>query len=432
MASAHTAAAATQPEKATPEKAARDNLIHILRGVAIFSVVTFHLLIQHIHPDGRGLDRAPVNAEWVNWILIWCLPWFVLTGGAVAYWGVKRLWARTTPGRDRRRATLQFLQGRLVRMLVPYFVFVAIMAPMEILIGKIGGADGICRGFGLKQALTWVVPFPHADCLQLPKWPFWFLMFYIPVTLASPLLVWAFEKRWGRRLLLTVPMLVILLDDRLFYFLKHTAVADLYDPAIAKTLITPGAALAGLVNVLAGFILFFAFGFLYASGFWHSRRKLSAGLGVAMMATTLVLMTVGPYTTGGQQFPMMAGYVLWGIGTFQLMVAFREGVERLWRLRFVRPVVDWLSTKSYTIYIWHMALIVAAWWTLQALGANGPLYSLPMIFGHLALFIVAWLYIVPTVDVTFRFESWTFPPRWWARRHHSLPPAERAGSVVKP
>lgn len=403
-----TAATATVPE---PSASGRDVFIVVMRALAMLGVVGVHVLLYHVSYDGHPDRATAVQWDWLNWSLIWCVPWFVLCGGAVNFWSIQRLWQRTSPGRERRRETRSFIWKRLKRMVIPYAAFAVIMVALEMALNY--GGWGRCAGFGPKQALQWIVPFPHVDCLEHSRWPFWFLMFYIPVTLLGPVLAWIFRSRWGRWALLMVPTAIILLNDRFFFYgLKGI---DPSDPAQIQGLVTPGMLLAGLLDIMLGFIVFFAVGFLYADGTLRRRPAVTGVVGLGIAGTTMLLVTVGPYTTGQQQFPLQAGYLFWGVGLFMVMTWAKEYVERLGRPGRVGGVTTWISTRSYSIYIWHMSALAAAWWTLYVVGARDGLYSLPIPVQHLILFALCWVYIWVIVSVAFRFESWDFPPKWWHR-----------------
>lgn len=290
------------------------------------------------------------------------------------------------------------------------------MSAVEILLGTAGFKA--CEAFGLKQALTWIIPFPHQDCLVYSRWPFWFLMIYIPVALATPLLAWIFDKRWGPWLLILGPALVIFFNDRsVFNGLQYL---DVNDPQALAPVLTPTVMLQFVANMYLGFVAFFAVGFLYAKGVLRDRRRLCLAGGATMMAATLLLMVVGPYTHNQQQFPIQGGYLLWGIGTFLVLVAARPQVEDLWRLKGVRPAIDWLSVNSYTIYIWHFTAILALWWTIYFLGLRDGLYGLPVWVQHLTLYALVWVYLIPLIAATRRFETWSFPPKWWKRRRSGI------------
>lgn len=406
---------ASQPTSAEtalqPSAGGRDVFIVVMRALAMVGVVGVHVLLYHISFEGHPDRSTALRWDWLNWTLIWCVPWFVLCGGVVNFWSLERLWQRTSPGRERRREARSFIWKRLKRMLIPYAAFAVIMTVLEMSLGSAGW--GRCAGFGPKQALGWIVPFPHLDCLEHSRWPFWFLMFYIPVTLLGPLLVWIYRKPWGKWALVAVPTALILTNDRFFYALRGV---DTTDPTQIQTLITPAKFGIGLLDIMLGFVVFFVVGFLYADGTLTRRPIVTGVVGLGAAATTMLMITVGPYTTGQQQFPLQAGYLFWGVGLFMVMTWARRYVERLGEPGRVGTVTLWISNRSYSIYIWHMTALTAAWWTIYWAGLRDNLYSLPIPLQHFVLFVLCWVYIWAIMSLTFRFESWDFPPRWWKRR----------------
>lgn len=410
MTSSRIEAAAAKPSTG----GGRDVFIVVMRALAMLGVVGVHVLLYQVSYDGRPDRATAVRWDWLNWTMIWCVPWFVLCGGAVNFWSIQRLWQRTSPGRERRAQTRSFIWKRMKRMLIPYAAFAAIMVAVELSLNYGGWAR--CAGFGPKQALTWIVPFPHEDCLEHSKWPFWFLMFYIPVTLLGPVLAWIYRSRWGKWALVVVPTAIILVNDKLFFYsLKGV---DPSDPSLVQGLGKWGS-LAFVLDIMLGFVVFFVVGFLYADGTLRRRPAVTGVAGLGLSAATMLMITVGPYTTGQQQFPLQAGYLFWGVGLFMVMTWARAYVERLGRPGSVGTVTSWVSMRSYSIYIWHMTALTAAWWTLYALGLRDGLYSLPIPVQHVILFTLCWVYIWLIVGVTYRFESWDFPPKWWTRMRTS-------------
>lgn len=393
-----------------PSRGGRDVFVVVMRALAMVGVVGVHVLLYQVSYDGRPDRATALRWDWLNWTLIWCVPWFVLCGGVVNFWSLQRLWQRTSQGRDRRREVRGFIWKRLKRMLIPYAAFAVIMTVLEVSLNY--GGWGRCAGFGPKQALTWIVPFPHLDCLDHSRWPFWFLMFYIPVTLLGPLLVWIYRRPWGKWALVLVPTAIILVNDRFFYGLRGV---DTTDPAQVQSLITPAKLGIGLLDIMLGFIVFFVVGFLYADGTLTRRPAVTGAVGLGLSATTMLMITVGPYTTGQQQFPLQAGYLFWGVGLFLVMTWARGFVERLGAPGRVGSMTLWVSDRSYSIYIWHMTALTAAWWTVYAVGLRDGLYSLAIPVQHVVLFALCWVYIWLIVSIAFRFESWDFPPKWWTR-----------------
>lgn len=405
--------------------ASRDVFIVVMRALAIVVVVAGHVMFDHVSYAGHPDKATSVHWDWLNWTVIWSVPLFVLCGGTVNYWSIQRLWQRTAPGRARRRETRTFIWKRLKRMVIPYFAYAAVMTAVEMSLNA-GGWER-CSTFGPKEALQWIVPFPHPDCLELPRWPFWFLMFYIPVTLLGPVLAWIYRSKWGKWSLVAVPTAVILLNDRFFYGLKGI---DPTDPAQIQGLISPGRFMAGVLDIMLGFVVFFVIGFLYADGTLTRRPAVTGVVGLGLSAATMLMITVGPYTTGQQQFPLQGGYLLWGAGVFMVMSWAKGFFERLGGPGRVGAVTSWISNRSYTIYIWHLTALVAAWWTLYLVGLRDGLYSLPILLQHVILLALCWVYLWPIVSVTYRFESWDFPPRWWQRRREQrrAAPVQAGGS----
>jgi len=383
----------------------RDRFVTFSQALMIFLVVVAHwffLVVQDNGLNSIGIDRY-FQAPWMSWILVFVMPmWFGMVGALSkksALGSVRTYYAR-----------------RFKRLLIPYFVFAAVMVVLELTLwaAKVGACgDPALRSTEMwftmnpLKALSWVMPYPHFDCLGVTQAPFWFLTALMFITLVMP---WAARIYQRRRLKYLFPVLLA----------GTTLACDLGQKVLG------GLPLLLLARILTTWTFFAYIGFFYIDREYEKvRRWLLPGAAVCTLATAV--MVAGPYpdylfgtANDGNQFPPTAAYLMGGSAAMLLLVWARESLTRFSSVRGVRPFVDYMATNNYTIYIWHMLAYSLAWWTVHWVGAWPTLTGWPIILRQVVVAAVATPILVAFVAVFARCEGWDFPPRWFKRRSGSV------------
>lgn len=372
-----------------------DPLFHVLKGVLIVGVLYWHGGFDYVVPTGptagREVDMTVWEPYWwFTWLTAgWVMPLFFLVGGSLA---AKSL---------RRQRAGAFVLSRAQRLLIPYYVFAAVMVFVSF---TLRAADfGPCREFGVVAALTWINPL-HVDCLGLGFWPLWFLQVYIPITLAAPLLWWIHKRPPLRWTLLAVCVVGTVVGDQFFW-----GVDD-----IADVTFTPVVILAAIFNFYAVWLVMFWLGFFQADGTFDRHRRALPWVAAATGAAAIALLVFGPYRQVYQynQQPPSVVVILSGVAVVCLVLWGRDAIVRLfWETRLRRPV-DWLSARVYTIYIWHIAGIEAAWWLLnRVFGAQAFMYdTLPFWASRVVFFAFMLPFVLLLTKIFFPVEEWKVWP----------------------
>lgn len=391
----------SSPPAATPAAPReRDRFLTFAQALMIFLVVLAHWLLMVIQDNGRnmiGLDRY-FAAPWYSWVLVFVMPaWFAMIGALskkAALESVRTYYAR-----------------RFKRLLIPYYVFAAVTVTLELAMWatKVGPCGDPARvstdalyTINPLKALTWIVPFPHFDCLGITQAPFWFLTALLFITLVIPWVARIYDRT---RLKYWMPFLLA----------GATFACDLGQKVLG------GLPLLLLIRILTTWTFFAYVGFFYIDREYEKVRRwlLPGAIGCGLVMAAMV---IGPYpdylfggANDGNQFPPTAAYVMGGCAGMLLLVWARESLARFSETRGVRPFVDYMATNNYTIYIWHMMAMAVAWWALNYAGA-WPAAELPILLRQLVQIAVATPILLVLVAVFARCEGWDFPPRWLKRR----------------
>lgn len=375
----------------------RDRFLDIYKALMIIFVVGIHTGYQVVRPDGVSYDiNANVGWMWVSWAYGWMITAFFLIGGAL-----------TTKALLRERL-FEFWWKRAFRLLLPYYAFAAVMVATEF--GLKAAGSSTCQGFNVDWALTWISPL-HLDCLGLPTMPFWFLVVYIPITLAAPLLYRLWRNKVTRSIYIGGVVVLGLILHHLYF---QTQMVDAIKANPAALSPAGGAAFAFLTFGI--WSLPFMFGFAYSEGFFHRHRKHLGWAGLGLVATWFLVMTVGNYHWDypTNQAPPNVAVLLFGMGIFCLMFSIQDTLARICSRKVIRPAIDWLGTNVYTIYIWHVIPFMATWWLLQAIGLRATIDdSLPFVGARVFWFVAPWPLLWVCITIFGRFERIRVPmPRW--------------------
>lgn len=379
----------------------RDRFVTFSQALMIFLVVAAHWFLLVVQDNGLntvGLDRY-FRAPWMSWVLVLVIPtWFGMIGALSKKSALAS--ART------------YYSRRFKRLLIPYFVFAAVMVVLELSLwmAKVGACGDPGRRstefwFTMNplKALTWIMPFPHFDCLGITQATFWFLTALLFITLAMP---------WVAR---------IYQHTRLKYWFPVLLAGTTFACDVGQKVLG-GLPVLLLIRILTTWTFFAYIGFFYIDREYERVRRwlLPAAIVCGLVTSAMVL---GPYpdylfgtANDGNQFPPTAAYVMGGTSMILLLVWARESVIRFSSVRGVRPFVDYMSAHNYTIYIWHMLAYAIAWWSVHWIGAWPALSSWPILLRQGAVVVIAVPILAAFVAIFARCEEWDFPPRWLKRR----------------
>ncbi|MDQ3988837.1 MAG: acyltransferase, partial [Actinomycetota bacterium] len=279
---------------ATP--ASRDRTVDLLRAFSIGVVVVWHWVFAVTHrQDGEFVMSNPIADVPLAWLATWLLqvmPVFFLVGGFVNL----AAWDRTEGG------ARPFLRRRLIRLLRPAAVFLAVWAVVEaVLLVAVPGYPGVVS-YGLIVAV-----------------PLWFLAAYLGVVLLVPLTAAAHRRA-------AVPTVVLL----------GAAVV-----AVDLARFGAGLEVFGLVNSALVWVFVHQLGYLWRDGMVESlpRRWVLAAAGLTGLVVVAVL-DVYPRSmvaTVGDELSHMFPTTV-GIAT---LAVFQLGVVLL-----LRPVLSsWLRRR---------------------------------------------------------------------------------------
>jgi len=420
------AAAGSSGTTTSPQE--RDRFFSTMRAFAVLALMVVHWGLAVTFSNGLsqiGIDRFTVLPSWLTWVFVWIGPvWFGMFG-ALNLRGVRKAL--------RTHSLQAFYRKRLTRLLIPYYAYAAVFVLLELglKIGGVGqcadpaaGTDLFFRLDAVWKWFTWLLPFPHVDCLGLGQAPFWFMSVYIFLTLVFPLLVKLYDRTKAVRLPFGREI-----ASRYAIVLGFVAVSFAFD-LLGRILFTYQTGATPLMP----FQMIVVWGFFGFLGFFYAEKehdqpfvKEWAGrIGVGLTLAT-GLMVIGPYPdalwdgTGGNQFPPTAAYVTGGLASVCFMLRARNAITKFSRLPLVEPAVNALEKYNYTVYIWHMAALQLVWWGTKALGWHetlvfsdvehpvNVLFDLSIPLSQLLFFVLSWPFLVLLVRVFYRAESWTLP-----------------------
>ena len=316
---------AARVDRATPSE--RDRYIDLLRGVAILAVVVGHWLAVAVVADDGRIDGTSVLevADWTHWFtwLFQVMPIFFLVGG----YANATSWRRH---RDAGGTWPAWLHRRSVRLLRPTAVFAA--AAIAVVVGAhLAGVDP-----ALLDQAGWVAGIA-----------LWFLAIYIAVAGATPLSYHLHERSRLGTLLALAAVLVPLDIARIV----------MVEPVWAAP------------NFLIGWALIHQVGYWWHDGAVPAGPRTGlplAGLGaVALLGLTVV----GPWPVAMVDVPGAViqnssppSVALLALVAVQAGVAFSvaDAARRLLERPVVWTVVASLNRVVLTLFLWHMAAVVAA------------------------------------------------------------------------
>lgn len=388
-----TAAAETKP---TGARRAPDLLITFLRGWGMIAVLLLHWIFDFwtAPPEPTANLSARSAFPWFLWVIgLWVIPGFFFATGATSW----RSLGRTQAG--------PWIWSRLKRVLVPYYVLAVVLGTAELLAGFAG--IGRCRTFGLGQLLTWLIPFPHYDCLMLPSMPLWYVTAFVMVTILMPLLYRIMKHTWTIGLFSLAVIGVLIWSA----YVLVPLLKDLISGGMtAGSAITPTADqyVAFFAAHALAWPAFTMLGFAYGRGTLQRRGRWLIPLGLVILAVGLAPLVAGlvPSDIVGNLQPPSITLLVGASGALLVFVGIRDWLgSALTKLHLVRPL-DAIARRSYTIYLWHMTVFAAVWWGAAELGLLDTPWALQHPLGRNILIALA---AIPLLFVTVwyfqRFEQ---------------------------
>jgi hypothetical protein len=278
---------------------------------------------------GNLLAAVPAMQP-LTWLLQ-VMPVFFFVGGfahAVTYTAVRRRGGRYA----------QFVHGRIVRLLRPVAVLLAVWVPVTVALDASSLSPAVVR------PVTKLV-------VQL----LWFLGVYVLMVALAPATL-ALHRRYGGRVLVSYVALAVLVDVAAFGL---------------------GVRPAGYVNVLPVWLFAHQLGYFYADGSFARWGRLA----VAGLVGLVGLTAFGPYPTSmvglpGERVSNMSPPTLcivaltcWLVG---LVMLARPYVTRWLERPRVWTAVVALNGVIMTVFLWHLTALLVAVLVLLPLGFPQP------------------------------------------------------------
>ncbi|WP_201299858.1 acyltransferase family protein [Streptomyces mexicanus] len=305
--------------------AGRDRYLDLLRALALFRVVLYHLF----------------GWAWLTILFPSMGVMFALAGSLMA--------------RSLNRPALSVIKGRLRRLLPPLWAFGAVLLPLMLVAGWNPAKDPDLGGVtGLVKLLNYVVPlgappYPEqlgsASGLLDPTWaddaagPLWYLRAYLWFVVASPLLLWAFRRApWP------------------------TLLAPLALTAVVGTGVVTIPGETG--NAVTDFAVY---GGCWVLGFAHQEGVLKEVPRYVAVSCAAFLMAAGLWWASGHRGPdgwdlndIPLAQALWSFGAVVILLQYAPSWRELpGRLRRWDGPVTLANNRAVTIYLWHNLLITA-------------------------------------------------------------------------
>ncbi|CAL9313153.1 MULTISPECIES: acyltransferase family protein [Streptomyces] len=334
---------APRQEQAPSPRPGRDRYFDLLRALALFRVVLYHL----------------TGWAWLPLVFPSMGVMFALAGNLMA--------------RSLKRPAVQVIRGRLRRLLPPLWLLGVVGVTGMVLQGWGPDADGH-PGWWWLHLTFWIVPFsdpPYAEGLPgVPgfigeNWaadlagPLWYIRAYLWYVLLSPLLLKA---------------------------LRALPVVTLSAPIALAVAFEQGWLTLPGERIPSALTDFSTFGACWILGMAHQEGILRRLPRYVVPSVAPVIALVGlwyalrhDFGTGNDLDSMPLAQALWSLGTVLLLLhispSWSEWPDRL--RRFARPI-GLLNSRAVTIYLWHNTCILVAatlWdrlWGFPVLEQNVP------------------------------------------------------------
>lgn len=365
----------------------RDRYVDLLRAFSITTVILGHFFIALIFRRGGEIGvHNVVGVASGLWLLTWVLqvmPLFFFVGGFSNLKTYDGFMSRGNRYRD-------FMKSRAERLLKPTAVFLAvwIVVQMALHLADIGGSGLIRLSF-------------------LPFGPQWFLIVYLAVVAATPVML-RLHRRYGAGVIAVLVILVAAVDALRFALPQLRGI---------ETSIRLGGdyASAALPNVAFVWLLAHQLGFFFADGSLERMgRRGHAALAASGLASLVVLTNLGIYPrsmvgTDIEQVSNMnpptlciVALTFWLVGAAMLL---RPGLSR-W-LERERPWMGVIFANSVimTVFLWHLTAYLIAILLLWPLGLGHESDNTLRWWAERPVWlIVPTLILIPIVAILSRFE----------------------------
>jgi len=317
----------------------RDRFIDAVRAGSLLVVVLGHwLMATVVTRDGQLVGENALTSirplQLATWLLQ-VMPLFFIAGG----------FSNITIWRSLRRrggGYCEYLQGRLVRLLRPTLVFVVFWHLTLPAMAALGMSQDRVDLVGL-----------------LLGQPLWFLGVFVATTALAPAMA-SWHQRSPRIALATLIVVAVVVD----WFRMGMGMESV-----------------GYLNLAIVWLFAQQLGFAYADGYFTrlSGRTLW-GVLAASFATLTVLTTWGPYPvsmvgmpgeTSNMTPPTVCLLVL-AIAQTAIAMLIRGRVSRWLERPALWAGVVRFASMAMTVYLWHLSLLVVAFFALSGLGIDPP------------------------------------------------------------
>lgn len=315
----------------------RDTSIDLVRAACLAVVVALHSLMVGISIGAAGpvFENAAEGHDWfipVSWV-VQVMPLFFIVGG----FSTRRAY-RSARGRGNTPA--EFVAGRVQRLLGPAIVMVAVVGAALLIMTVTGvPADMIAEaGFRISQ-------------------PLWFLGVYVLCQALAPAMIAAHER--ARRTTLALLGAAVIGVD------------------VASSLGGVGA--IAFLNLAFVWLLVQQLGFWLADGTVDAltvRARVMIGVGALAALFAVTLLGIYPGNMYAALNPPSAALVLLGIVQLAGLSLARPWLKRVAAREPVHAVTAWINSRSMTIYLWHMPVLIALA-AIALVGAWGGIVPLP-------------------------------------------------------
>jgi fucose 4-O-acetylase-like acetyltransferase len=316
----------------------RDRYVDFLRVASIATVVLGHWTITAVSRSANGLAAGNVLSAtpWL-WLATWVfqvMPVFFFVGGFANMVSWQAM--------DRRGGGyVEYLSGRMARLLRPVLVFVIVWLGLPLVLGRLG------------------LPTEQVELVgKVMGQPLWFLGVYLMVVALAPVMV-RLHLRFRLWVPATLAAVAAAVDTLRF-------AADLQQ--------------VGYLNLLVVWTLVQQVGFFYADGtLTRLSRRALAGLAVTGLGSLVVLTGTGRYPPSmvglpGEESNMtpptvcIVALTVWQVA---LVMFARGGVSAWLARRGPWTLVIGVGSLAMTLYLWHITAMVALYGLVLAVG--GPL-----------------------------------------------------------
>ncbi|WP_162606154.1 glycosyl hydrolase family 18 protein [Jiangella asiatica] len=263
----------------------------------------------------------------------------------------------------------------LRRLLPPLWLLGAVVVPAMLWRGW--DADGDTVPVPWDELVYWIVPVldpPASAWAAGATEPLWYVRAYLWFVVLSPVLMWAF-RRWPVPTVLA-PIAVIVLSAA--------------GPLELDAWGTPGDGLLDFATFGACWLL----GFAYRSGgLRRLHLAIAATLAAAGMAAGLGwALTQAAPEFGNDLYKIPVAQALWSVGAVLLLMRWSPRPDGVDRVPLLGRLVDFMTARVVTLYLWHGIAIVLAVGLCADLGvpALGAVALLAAALTVLATVLFGW------------------------------------------